>query len=104
MSTVGLPIDRPCAWSRPSPPNPETGDAVRAGLAELVAATRAEEGCLEYDAFESTATPGVFVTIEAWRSQEDLDAHMTTPHIAKAFEVLGGALAGEVAIHPLSPL
>ena len=86
------------------PTNPEAGDAVRAGLAELVAATREEEGCLEYDAFESTATPGVFVTIESWRSQEDLDAHMTTPHIAKAFEVLGGAILGEVAIHPLSPL
>lgn len=86
------------------PTNPEMGDAVRAGLAELVAATREEEGCVEYDAFESSATPGVFVTIEAWRSQEDLDAHMTTPHIAKAFEVLGGALAGDVAIHPLSPL
>ena len=86
------------------PTKPETGDAVRAGLAELVAATREEEGCLEYDAFESKATPGVFVTIEAWRSQEDLDAHMVTPHIAKAFEVLGGAIDGEVGIHPLSPL
>ncbi len=86
------------------PTNPEMGDAVRAGLAELVAATREEAGCVEYDAFESTATPGVFVTVEEWRSQEDLDAHMTTPHIAKAFEVLGGALAGEVAIHPLNPL
>jgi quinol monooxygenase YgiN len=86
------------------PTNPEMGDAVRAGLAELVAATREEEGCLAYDAFESTATPGVFVTVEEWRAQEDLDAHMTTPHIAKAFEVLGGAISGEVAIHPLSPL
>lgn len=86
------------------PTNPEMGDAVRAGLAELAAATREEDGCLEYDVFESTATPGVFVTIEAWRAQEDLDAHMTTPHVAKAFEVLGGALTGEVAIHPLSPL
>jgi quinol monooxygenase YgiN len=86
------------------PTDPEMGDAVRAGIAELVAATREEEGCVEYDAFESTATPGVFVTIETWRSQADLDAHMTTPHIAKAFEVLGGAIAGAVAVHPLSPL
>lgn len=86
------------------PTDPNAGDAVRAGLAELVAATRAEEGCLSYDAFESTAQPGVFVTIESWRSQEDLDAHMTTPHIARAFEVLGGALTGEVAIHPLAAI
>ncbi len=86
------------------PTKPEAAEAVRAGLAELVAATREEEGCIAYDAFESQAAPGVFVTIETWRDQADLDAHMTTPHIAKAFEVLGDALAGEVAIHPLSPL
>ena len=33
--------------------------------------------------------PGTFVTVEAWRCQADLDAHMGTPHIGKAFEVLG---------------
>ncbi len=86
------------------PTKPEAADAVRAGLAELVAATREEDGCLAYEAFESAAQPGVFVTIESWRSQEDLDAHMKTPHIAKAFETLGDALAGDVAIHPLTPL
>ena len=86
------------------PTDPTQGDAVRAGLAELVAATQAEEGCLAYDAFESASTPGVFVTIESWRNQSDLDAHMTTPHVAKAFEVLGGALAGDLAIHPLTSL
>ena len=83
---------------------PAAGDAVRAGLADLVEATRREEGCTSYDAFESASAPGVFVTIESWRSQDDLDAHMTTPHVAKAFETLGGALVGDVAIHPLSPL
>ena len=49
-------------------------------------------------------TPGVYVMIEHWRSQADLDAHMTAPHIAKAFEVLGGAIAGEVGIHPLKDI
>lgn len=86
------------------PTRPDAAEAVRAGLAELVAATRQEDGCLAYEAFESTAQPGVYVTVETWRSQADLDAHMTTPHIAKAFEVLGGALDGDVAIHPLAPL
>jgi quinol monooxygenase YgiN len=86
------------------PTDPEAGDAVRAGIAELVEATLAEDGCLSYEAFESTATPGVFVTVESWRSQEDLDAHMTTPHIAKAFETLGGVLTGEVAVHPLTAI
>lgn len=86
------------------PTDPAQGDAVRAGIADLVAATRTEEGCVAYACYESAAAPGTFVTIEEWRTQADLDAHMTTPHIAKAFEVLGPALAGEVAIHPLQPL
>jgi quinol monooxygenase YgiN len=86
------------------PTDPAAREAVRAGLAELVAATREEQGCLAYDAFESTSAPGTFVTIESWRSQEDLDAHLTMPHISKAFEILGAALTGEVAVHPLAEL
>ena len=86
------------------PTDPDAADAVRAGLAELVAATRAEEGCLAYDAYLSQAQPGVIVTIESWRGQEDLDAHMTSTHVAKAFETLGGVLTGDVAIHPLTSL
>lgn len=86
------------------PTDPAHADAVRAGLAALVTATREEDGCLEYDAFESAAVPGTFVTVEAWTSQTDLDAHLQTPHVATAFETLGGALTGEVAIHPLKPL
>lgn len=70
-------------------------------LAELAAASRDDEGCLAYDVFESASTPGTFVTVEAWRSQEDLDAHLQTDHVAKAFEVAGPLLAGDVAIHPL---
>ncbi|MGN6251348.1 MAG: putative quinol monooxygenase [Marmoricola sp.] len=86
------------------PTKPESREAIVAGLAELVAATRAEEGCISYTAYESSTQPGVFVTVETWRNQADLDAHMQTPHIAKAFDVLGPSLAGEVAIHPLQPL
>jgi quinol monooxygenase YgiN len=86
------------------PTDPAADEAIAAGVAELVAATLAEEGCIAYEAYRSTAVPGVWVTIEEWRNQADLDAHMQTPHIAKAFEVLGPALAGEVGIHPLSPV
>lgn len=79
-------------------------DLAHSALAELVEATRAEEGCLAYEAYESATAPGLFVTVEQWRAQDDLDQHMTTPHIARAFEVLGPVLEGEVAIHPLQPL
>lgn len=80
--------------------------AAQAGtaLATLAAASEQEEGCISYEVYESGAVAGTFVTVESWRSQEDMDAHMGTPHVAAAFEQLGPFLAGEVVIHPLKPL
>ena len=86
------------------PAKPEAVDALRAALQTLVTATRAEDGCLSYDLFESVAAPGTFVTLERWTDQAALDAHMTTPHIAAALAAADGALSGDIAIHPLVPV
>ena len=86
------------------PAKPEAADAVREALTTLAEATRAEEGCLAYDLFESGSTPGTFVTVERWTDTAALDAHMATPHVAAAFAAAAGALSGEVAIHPLQPV
>jgi quinol monooxygenase YgiN len=37
-------------------------------------------------------------------SQDDLNAHMTTPHIAEALTIAGEHLAAAPAIHPLVPV
>lgn len=79
-------------------------DTVRRALTALVAPTRAEEGCLNYELFESQADPTVFITIELWRSQEDLDAHTKSPHLTEALTAAGDALAVAPAIHPLAPV
>lgn len=86
------------------PVKPEHVEELRPVIATLAAETNKEEGCLAYAAYESQSAPGVFVTVETWRAQEDLDAHMQTPHIATALGALEGKAAGEVAIHPLSPV
>ena len=65
------------------PIDPAKSTEAAAALSELAAATLGEEGCYAYDVYESAAAPGVFVTVEAWRAQADLDAHMATPHIAQ---------------------
>lgn len=83
------------------PVKPEHVDELRPVITELAAETNKEEGCLFYEARESQSTPGVFVTVERWRAKEDLDAHMQTPHIAKALGALEGKAAGDVGIHPL---
>ncbi len=85
-----------------TPIDPARADEAAPALAELAAASSAEEGCLRYEVFASASTPGTFVTIEEWRAQEDMDAHMTQPHVAKAFEVAGPLLAGDIAIHVLN--
>ncbi len=75
-------------------------DALRA----LVAPTRREDGCLSYELYRSLADPTVFVTVEQWRGQADIDAHLQSPHLAEALSVAGDHLAVPPAIHPLQPI
>ena len=77
---------------------------LRDALVALVPPTLQEEGCLAYELNESAAAPGTFVTVERWRAQADLDAHLQTPHVARAFASAGEALAAAPAVHPLVPV
>ena len=83
---------------------PGKEDVVRDALVALVPPTLQEEGCVSYALSESAAAPGTFVTVEVWRRQADMDAHMQTPHVAQAFAAAGDALAAAPGIHPLVPL
>lgn len=46
--------------------------------------TRKEAGCISYELTQNQADPTDFTFIEEWASQEALDAHMKTAHIADA--------------------
>lgn len=81
----------------------EAAEQAATALAELAVATRAEEGCLSYDLYESLAVPGTFVTVELWRSQQDLDAHLASPHVEQALTDYAEQMTGPVAVHPLRP-
>ena len=83
---------------------PGQESVLRDALVALVPPTLREDGCLGYELNESAAAPGTFVTVERWRGQEDLDAHLQTPHVAQAFASAGEALAAAPAIHPLVPV
>jgi quinol monooxygenase YgiN len=65
---------------------------VRQALDKVVAPSRAEAGCLQYDLHLSRDKPGSFVMIERWQDDATLDRHMATPH----FAALGAALDGKV--------
>ena len=65
-------------------------EALKEAFAACARGTHAEEGCLTYALHEDNANPLHFVLIERWRSQEDLDAHMTQPYVADLFAFAGG--------------
>ena len=72
------------------------GDEIAKAFGEAIPPTHAEEGCVKYALHRDNADPDHFVHIEKWRSQEDLDAHMQTPHLGAVFAALSqpGIMAG----------
>ena len=50
-------------------------------LSALLAPTRCETGCIQYDLHRETDDPGVFVFYEIWKSRQDLDEHLEKPYL-----------------------
>src|SRR5450755_2733186 len=50
-------------------------------LIGLVAPTRKEDGCINYDLHASPGDPAKFLFHENWTSQAHLDAHLQSAHI-----------------------
>ena len=50
-------------------------------LISLLAPTRQEAGCINYDLHVSPEDPAKFLFHENWTSKELLDAHLKSPHI-----------------------
>ena len=61
---------------------PEQLDGLRPHMAAMMAASQAEEGCLDYNYAEDVAEPGLIHVFERWRDQAALDAHFATRHMA----------------------
>lgn len=77
---------------------------VEAALAELVASTHMEEGCLRYALHRHSDDPGRFVIIEHWRDRESLQAHFERAHMAAFMVQAGPWLEGGSVVHVLEPL
>lgn len=50
-------------------------------MARMIAATRAEAGCIEYAFAEDVVESGLFRIFERWESRDALAAHFETPHM-----------------------
>ncbi|MEY4721880.1 MAG: hypothetical protein RIQ46_1605 [Pseudomonadota bacterium] len=60
---------------------PENVAAAREPMARVIAATRAEDGCLAYAYAQDVLEPGLFRISERWESRAHLDAHLAAPHM-----------------------
>lgn len=69
---------------------------VKQELMSLVATTRSEPGCIDYNLHQSTDDESLFMFYENWTSKQALDEHIEKPHlqafIAKAETLLAEPL------------
>ena len=56
-------------------------ERLKGPMAAVVAASRAEDGCVEYAYGEDMLEPGLIRVSEAWRDREALDRHFKAPHM-----------------------
>ena len=61
---------------------PQNLEALRPHQLAMLAASRAEDGCITYSYGEDVAEPGLIRVFEVWRDQAAIEAHFKAPHMA----------------------
>lgn len=85
-------------------PHPERRDELVALLEEVQAASRRDDGCLNYGYYTEITEPLSFIAVEEWRDMDALEAHLRQPHVGKLIAGLPelGAGAPEIAAHEVA--
>jgi quinol monooxygenase YgiN len=80
---------------------PGRRDELATAAREVVAATRGDEGCQSYGFYADLTDDDVIVSVEVWRDQAALDAHMAHPHTQDFLARTAGLLDGtpDMAFH-----
>lgn len=73
-------------------------DQVCEALLDLVAQTRNEEGCVNYDLHQSQENRGKFAIYENWTSASDLDVHAKSAYLQAFARIVGDLLEGPAEI------
>ncbi|WP_339516380.1 putative quinol monooxygenase [Pseudomonas sp. RL_15y_Pfl2_60] len=73
---------------------PQHQATVEAHLRTLVAASREEVACIQYDLHQQQDAPNVFVMIEQWRDAAALAEHKQTAHYQHFSTSCGALLQG----------
>ncbi|HOX57197.1 MAG TPA: putative quinol monooxygenase [Candidatus Paceibacterota bacterium] len=72
---------------------PGNEDAVRQELLSLVAPSRKDAGCLNYDLHQAMDNPALFLFHENWASKAHLDAHLQKTDLQAALGRVGQMVA-----------
>jgi len=62
--------------------DPANTEAATSAALEMMKETRKEPGCISYTFTSDLAEPGAFRIFEEWESQNALEAHFASPHMA----------------------
>ena len=65
-------------------------EALKTALSALIAPTRREIGCYQYDLLMNPADPRDFCFVERWDSDRALDQHGETDHVKTAISQVEG--------------
>lgn len=71
---------------------------VREALLGLIAPTRAEAGCINYDLHVSQDDPRQFVFDENWTSESHLESHENSEHLQAFRKIAGEILDGPIEL------
>jgi quinol monooxygenase YgiN len=57
-------------------------EKAKAVIADMVAASNAEEGCIAYAFTQDLGDPSILHIVEKWQDEAAIAAHFATPHMA----------------------
>lgn len=73
-------------------------------LLGLLAPTRSETGCINFDLFIDINDPTIFMLYENWESQVALDAHFEQPYVKQVLQAYEVTLAEPIAVNFLNKI
>ena len=77
---------------------PEHHEAALTAIRECVAPTRDEPGNVDYRYSQDIDDPTRLNIVEQWESEDAMNAHMGSEHLATFLTVIGGMIGGPVEI------
>ena len=82
---------------------PDKIELVKSELEKLIAITRTEAGCINYDLHQDNGNPAHFMFYENWQSRESWQEHMNNKHLKEYAAATEGAVA-DFTLHEMTQI